>query len=247
MLALTDAGRTYYASAKRLLAEVDEVEHGLTAEAAQPAGRLRVTSPTLFGRVHLMPLLAEFLVRYPRVILDVSLMDRPVSLVEEGIDLSIIVGELDDSSLISRRLGAIRWVLSAAPDYLERRGFPATLADLATHDCLIYSQQSNADEWRMMDKGAVVRIRVPVRMRSNTLDGVVTAAVQGAGVVLAPAWAVAEHAANGRLKLLLRQHEMPARPINAILTHNRLLAGKVRTLLDFLAARFDRMDFDNCC
>ncbi|WP_424139156.1 LysR family transcriptional regulator [Roseomonas chloroacetimidivorans] len=244
MLAPTDAGQMYYAAAKRLLAEVDEVERSLTAGAAAPVGRLRVTGPTLFGRVHLLPLMARFLVAHPQVTLDISLLDRPVNLFEEGIDLAIVVGDLEDSSLISRRLGAIRWVLSASPDYLQRRGHPTGLTDLASHDCLMYSQQSNADEWRLMDGSNPVRVKVPVRMRSNTLDGVVTAAVQGGGIVLAPAWAVADHVSDGKLQVILRQNETPSRPINAVLTHNRLLASKVRTLLDFLVQEFSQQDFD---
>lgn len=244
MLALTDVGQRYYATAKRLLAELDEMESSLTAHASTAVGRLHVTGPTLFGRVHLLPLLSRFLVQHPRVSLDVSLMDRPVNIVEEGIDLAVVVGELVNSSLIARKLGDIRWVVSASPAYLARRGCPAGLDDLARHDCLVYSQQSGADEWRLAQGRKPLRMRVPVRVRSNTLDGVVSAAVEGAGLVHAPAWAIAEHVAAGRLRIVLRSYEPPPRPIHAVFTHNRLLATKVRSLLDFMVAHFQATDFD---
>lgn len=234
-LLLTEAGQRYYAQAKRLLAEMDALETSMQTDAAEPAGRLHVTAPTLYGRVHLQPLLAKFLVLHPRVTLDLHLLDRPVHLLEEGIDLAVLVGEQPSSSLVARRLGAIRWVLSASPHYLARRGTPQCLADLAQHDGLVYSHLANEEAWTLMDgdKPAVVRVRT--RMRSNTVDGVVTAAVEGAGIVYAPAWAIAEHVAAGRLQPLLPECETPPRPVSALMTHHRLMAGKVRSLVDYLA------------
>lgn len=235
MLALTDAGRSYYAAAKRLIAEIDDMEAALSTDAAEPVGRLLVTGPTLLGRVYLLPLLAQFLVRHSQVTLDVSLMDRPVNLLEEGIDIAIVVGEQPDSSLVARRLGAIRWVLAASPRYLRKRGKPKQVLDLEQHDGLIYSHNSNAQSWTLLQQRQPVTIRPRLRMRSNTLDGVVAAAVQDGGIVHAPAWAVAAHVAAGNLKILLPESETPPRPIYAMMTHQRLLAGKVRVLLDYLA------------
>ncbi|WP_063570246.1 LysR family transcriptional regulator [Achromobacter ruhlandii] len=235
VLRLTEAGQRYYAEAKRLLAEMDELESSMRVDAAEPSGRLRVTAPTLYGRVHLQPLLAKFLVRHPKVTLDLHLLDRPVNLLEEGIDLAVLVGEQPSSSLVARRLGSIRWVLSAAPDYLARRGTPRGLRDLAQHDGLVYSHLATDDAWTLMHEGRPTVVRVPTRMRSNTVDGVVTAAEAGAGIVHAPAWAIADHVAAGRLLVLLPESETPPRPVFALMTHQRLMAGKVRSLLDFLA------------
>lgn len=235
VLRLTEAGQRYYAEAKRLLAEMDELESSMRVDAAEPSGRLRVTAPTLYGRVHLQPLLAKFLVRHPKVTLDLHLLDRPVNLLEEGIDLAVLVGEQPSSSLVARRLGSIRWVLSAAPDYLARRGTPRGLRDLAQHDGLVYSHLATDDAWTLMHEGRPTVVRVPTRMRSNTVDGVVTAAAAGAGIVHAPAWAIADHVAAGRLLVLLPESETPPRPVFALMTHQRLMAGKVRSLLDFLA------------
>ncbi len=235
VLRLTEAGQRYYAEAKRLLAEMDELESSMRVDAAEPSGRLRVTAPTLYGRVHLQPLLAKFLVLHPKVTLDLHLLDRPVNLLEEGIDLAVLVGEQPSSSLVARRLGSIRWVLSAAPDYLARRGTPRGLRDLAQHDGLVYSHLATDDAWTLMHEGRPTVVRVPTRMRSNTVDGVVTAAGAGAGIVHAPAWAIADHVAAGRLLVLLPESETPPRPVFALMTHQRLMAGKVRSLLDFLA------------
>lgn len=235
VLRLTEAGQRYYAEAKRLLAEMDELESSMRVDAAEPSGRLRVTAPTLYGRVHLQPLLAKFLVLHPKVTLDLHLLDRPVNLLEEGIDLAVLVGEQPSSSLVARRLGSIRWVLSAAPDYLARRGTPRGLRDLAQHDGLVYSHLATDDAWTLMHEGRPTVVRVPTRMRSNTVDGVVTAAEAGAGIVHAPAWAIADHVAAGRLLVLLPESETPPRPVFALMTHQRLMAGKVRSLLDFLA------------
>lgn len=235
VLRLTEAGQRYYAEAKRLLAEMDELESSMRVDAAEPSGRLRVTAPTLYGRVHLQPLLAKFLVLHPKVTLDLHLLDRPVNLLEEGIDLAVLVGEQPSSSLVARRLGSIRWVLSAAPDYLARRGTPRGLRDLAQHDGLVYSHLATDDAWTLMHEGRPTVVRVPTRMRSNTVDGVVTAAAAGAGIVHAPAWAIADHVAAGRLLVLLPESETPPRPVFELMTHQRLMAGKVRSLLDFLA------------
>lgn len=234
-LRLTDAGRTYYASAKRLLAEIDDMEATLSQQAAEPAGRLHVTAPTLFGRVHLLPVLARFLAKYPRVEMDVSLLDRPVNLLDEGVDIALVVGDQPDSSLVSRHLGSIRWVLAASPDYLARRGEPASIDALTEHDGLVFSHHGSASIWSLNNQGHGVKVHPQVRMRANTLDGVVAAAVEGVGIVHAPAWAIADHAEAGRLKVLLPQAERAPRPVYALMTHQRLLANRVRILVDYLA------------
>jgi DNA-binding transcriptional LysR family regulator len=165
-------------------------------------------------------------------------------MLEEGIDLAVRIGDLEDSSLVTRKVGSLRWVVSGAPAYLAQRGIPRTLADLSRHDCLLYTARPMGTEWQLRQNGKATPIRVPVRMRSNTLDGVVAAAVEGAGLVHAPAWSVASHVAAGRLQVVLREFELPPLAINAPVTHGRLLSGKVRLLLDFLASNLAGIDFD---
>ena len=244
-LALTEAGQRYYDKSRHVLAEIDEMEAGLHTDAATPVGRLHVSGPTLFGRFFMLPLLAKFAVMHPRVVMDVILLDRQHNLIEEGIDVAVRIGPMVDSSLIIRKLGTLRWIICAAPVYLEQRGAPRALADLSGHDCLVYSEDSVTSEWQLLDGGKSTQVQVPVRMRSNTLDGVVAAAVEGAGLVYAPAWSVMNFINAGRLKVILSEHELPPRPINAVFTHNRLLSGKVRALVDYLAEQCVDTDFDS--
>jgi DNA-binding transcriptional LysR family regulator len=242
-LALTEAGRVYYDHAKQMLADLEAVEASLLADASVPTGTVSVWAPTLFGRVFVLPLLARFLADNPRVQLDVTLLDRDFNLVEEGIDLAIRIGPLRDSSLIVRRLGSLLWVVSAAPAYLEHRGVPTTPEHLRHHDCLVFTQPGY--EWRFRKGGRSVSLEVPVRMRANALDAVVEAAVAGAGLVYAPAWQVHDHVAAGRLEVVLRDYEVPPLPVNALLSHTRLLSNKVRTLLEFLASQLGSRDFSS--
>jgi DNA-binding transcriptional LysR family regulator len=187
----------------------------------------------------MLPLLARFLVDHPRITLEVKLLDRRVNIVEEGIDLAIRIAALEDSSLIVRKLGSLLWVVSGAPGYLDLRGEPRTLDDLSNHDCLVFSQQSAGSEWRLQRDGKPIDVRVPVRMRANTF---VAAALEGAGLVYAPAWQVFEYITAGRLRVVLRQHELPPIPINAIVSHTKLLSAKVRLLLDFFVKELARND-----
>jgi DNA-binding transcriptional LysR family regulator len=135
-------------------------------------------------------------------------------------------------------------VVSGSPAYLNRRGTPKRISDLSEHDCLVYSQQNTGSAWRLLDRGKQASIRVPVRMRSNTLDGVIAAAIAGTGLVYAPAWQIAERVAAGKLQVVLRNHELSPLSINAVLTHNKLLSGKVRALLEFLVENLASKDFD---
>ena len=243
-LALTDAGRLYYERARRILVEIEELETALLADSNEPTGRLHVSGPTLFGRVFMLPLLARFLAANPKVTMDVTLRDGHLNMVEEGIDLAVRIGQLDDSTLIVRKLGSLLWVIAGAPEYLKLRGQPKTPDDLAQHDCLVYTQRPAGGEWRFVKDGRVLDHRVPFKMRSNALDGVVAAAVNGVGLVRAPAWQVSEYVAAGQLKVILRDYEAPPLPIQAVLTHNKLLSSKVRVLLDFLIEQWANKSFD---
>ncbi len=244
-LALTEAGRRYYDVSRRVLTEIGEMESELHTDAETPVGRLHIAGPTLFGRYFMMPLLARFAVMHPRIVMDVMLLDRKIDLIDEGVDVAVRIGAMVDSSLIIRKLGALRWIICAAPVYLKQRGTPRALASLSDHDCLAFSEDSTAQEWRLLDGGKPTQVRINVRMRSNTLDGVVAAAVEGAGLVYAPAWSVMSFVKAGRLKVILAEYELPPRPINAVFTHNRLLSGKVRAVVDYLALNFAGTDFDS--
>ena len=237
-LALTEEGRLYHAQARRILAEVEEAELALTAQQAEPTGRLHVGAPTLIGRLRLAPLLPEILTRHPRLAVDLTLTDRSVDLVEDGIDVAIRIGRQPDSSLIARRLGSIRMQVCAAPGYLARRGTPQTPADLAGHDCLVFAEAPGAAAWPFQMAAGRVMVPIPARIRANSLDAVVAAALGGAGLVRAPSWQIADSIAAGRLLPVLTEFERPAAPVQALFLPNRLLSPKIRLFVDLLAERW---------
>ncbi|MBK0062294.1 MULTISPECIES: LysR family transcriptional regulator [unclassified Acinetobacter] len=242
-IVLTEDGNAYYASVKEILNELNQLENQLKDKNREPSGDLHISAPTLWGRNHLVPMLSDFMMQYPKINLTVTLLDRPVSLLDEGIDIAIRVGTLEDSSLLCRTLGHIRWVLCASPRYLEKNGTPLQPDHLMQHTCLIYSQNKHGNEWEFQGKNSKRKIKVPVRMRSNSLDAVVTASLKGAGIVMTPKWFVDKQIQQKELVILMPEYELPARPIYALFTHNHLMTNKVRVLLDYLIFRLEQIYF----
>src|ERR1700752_2354900 len=221
-LSLTESGRLYYERAKQILEEVAEMERGLTMQTGVASGRLHVSAPSLLGRLRLAPMLPRFLVEQARVSVDLMLVDRPVRLAEEGIDVALRVGPLEDSGLIARKLDDIQLVVCAAPDALLEQ------------DCLAFGDVPGVSEWSFQD-GAVRRaVRIPTRLCANDLDTLVSAAVAGAGLVQVPSWQVAHCLADGRLRIVLEACQRPPTPLSIVTLRNRLLLPKVRALVDFL-------------
>jgi DNA-binding transcriptional LysR family regulator len=236
-LTLTEGGRTYYEQAKRILAAIEEAEITLSAQHATPSGRLIVSATVLLGRLHLAPLLPEFLARYPKLTVDLLLLDRVVSLVEEGIDVAIRPGPLEDSTLIARKLGAFRRVVCAAPSYLERRDEPTQPQDLENHDCIIFTLLDSAQEWRFRTEAGDIKVPVNGRLRANNHDATVMAALGGAGLALAPSWMVHDQILAGRLIPVLQGFEPPPTEVYALFAHLHLMSSKVRAFTDFLVER----------
>ena len=239
-LSLTESGQLYYERAKQILEEVAEVERGLTMQAGVASGRLQVSAPSLLGRLRLAPLLPGFLAAQTRVAVDLMLVDRPVRLAEEGIDVALRIGPLQDSGLIVRKLEDIQLVVCAAPEYLRRRGEPARPDDLVEQDCLAFGEVPGVAEWSFQD-GAVRRaLRIPTRLCANDFDTLVSAALAGAGLVRVPSWQVAHHLADGRLKVVLEAFQRPPTPLRILTLRNRLLLPKVRAFVDFLQQHWMR-------
>src|SRR5246127_5167136 len=215
-LSLTEGGRLYYERAKQILEEVAETERGLTMQTGIASGRLHVSAPSLLGRLHLAPMLPGFLAEQTRVSVDLMLVDRPVRLAEEGIDVALRVGPLEDSGLIVRKLDDIPLVFCAAPDYLRRHGEPPTPDDLAEQDCLAFGDVPGVAEWSFQ-MGAVRRsLRIPTRLCANDFDTLVSAALAGAGLVRVPSWQVAHCLADGRLRVVLEAYQRPPPPLGIL-------------------------------
>jgi DNA-binding transcriptional LysR family regulator len=238
-MALTEPGRLLYDRAKTILAEIRDVELALSSHDAQPSGRLRVSAPSLMGRLLVAPLLPDFLRLHPAVSVDLLLVDRPVNLLEEDIHAALRIGRLPDSQLIARKLAELTMVICAAPSYLQRRGTPATPPDLANHDCLVFSETPGAGEWHFRGPdGADSAVRIDARLWINSLDALVAAAKDGAGIVRVPSWQVTHDIAAGRLIRMLAEFELPASAVHLVMPPARLGTPRTRAFVDFLAARW---------
>jgi molybdate transport repressor ModE-like protein len=237
-LSLTEAGRLYQERAKEILDEVAEAERGLTAQTGVASGRLQVSCPSLLGRMRLSPMLPIFLAEQTQVSVDLMLVDRPIRIAEEGIDVALQVGPLEDSGLIARKLDDIHLVVCAAPDYLHRRGEPATPDDLIEQDCLGFGDVPGLAEWSFQDGAERKAIRISTRLWANDLDALVRAALAGAGLVRVPSWQVAHLVAEGRLRIVLEAYQRPPTPLSVLALRNRLRLPKVRAFVDFLHGRW---------
>jgi DNA-binding transcriptional LysR family regulator len=233
-LSLTESGRLYYERAKQILDEVAEMERGLTMQTGVASGRLHVSAPSLLGRLRLAPMLPGFLAEQTRVSVDLMLVDRPVRLAEEGIDVALRIGPLEDSGLIVRKLDDIQLIVCAAPEYLRGRGEPATPEDLLEHDCLAFGDVPGVAEWSFQDGAVRKSLRIPTRLCANDFETLVSASLAGAGLVRVPSWQVAHCLADGRLRIVLQAYQRPPTPLSILALRNRLLLPKVRAFVDFL-------------
>jgi DNA-binding transcriptional LysR family regulator len=234
-MTLTDAGTRYLERARRILAEVQEAESSAQAERHVPSGRLLVTAPATFGRIHVGPLMAAYLKRHTEVSGELMLSDRIVNLVEEGIDLAVRIGDLDDSSLIARRAGATRRVLVGSPAYLARRGVPRSPAELRGHDTITFGGGDSV-AWRFIVDGEERRVMVASRYTTNSADSAVWHAAEGGGLAMVLAYQAADALKENRLRIVLEEFERPALPIQFVYPASRLLSAKVRTFVDLALA-----------
>jgi DNA-binding transcriptional LysR family regulator len=240
---LTDAGARYLDRARRILAEIDEAEDSAHAEQARPTGRLTVSAPTLFGRMHVSPLMGEFLAAHTQVTGELLLADRVVNLVDEGIDLALRIGRLEDSSLIVRKSGETRRVLVASPAYLERHGVPSVPGDLSAHQVIQVLPLAPTLEWtfRAAPHGAddEVHVSVAAHYVTNSVDAALWHAEHGGGLTLALSYQVIQLVQAGRLRLVLTEYEPPPLPIQWVYPTSRLLSAKVRAFIDLATRQSD--------
>ena len=240
---LTDGGRAYYETSKRILREVEEAEVEVSRRRRVVSGDLSICAPELFGRLYLAPVLPSFLEAAPQVRIELTLTERFFGPTERDFDVMIRIGQLEDSTLIARKLGEFRRIACAAPEYLKMHGTPASPGDLAKHQCLIIAMLPDATEWRFEHKRREVSVRVGGRFRSNNSEAVRCAAVGGAGIMLAPTWLVHDDIQSGRLRVILEEYELPRMLIHALFPRSRYLTTKVRAFVDFVAERWAGEDF----
>jgi DNA-binding transcriptional LysR family regulator len=233
-VALTDAGARYLERARRILADVEEAELAAEGERIRPSGKLAVSAPVGFGRLHVGPMMSAYLKRYGDVSAELRLEDRMVSLVEDGIDLAVRIGHLADSSLVARQVGEMRRIMVASPAYLKRHGEPKTPAGIAAHQTIQFGASSASGEWRFIEDGREFRVDIVPRLSTNSADAAVQYAEAGGGLTRVLAYQAADAVRRGRLKIVLQAFEPPPLPIHIVYPTSRLLSAKVRAFIDLV-------------
>jgi len=233
-VALTDAGVRYLERARRILADVEEAEASVQDERTRPSGRLVVSAPVGFGRLHVSPVLSEYLKRYAEVSGELRLADRIINLVEDGVDLAVRIGHLADSSLVARHVGKMRRIVVAAPGYLKSHGEPKTPEAIASHQTIQFGGDIISPDWRFVRDGKEIRFTPVPRLTTNSADAAIQYAVRGGGLTRVLAYQAADAIKAGRLKILLAKFERPPLPIHIVYPTSRLLSAKVRTFIDLV-------------
>ncbi|MFM9849888.1 MAG: LysR family transcriptional regulator [Hyphomicrobiaceae bacterium] len=234
---LTDAGRSYVAACRRILDEVSDAERVAAGEYSAPKGDLLITAPIVFGRLHVLPIIADFLKAYPDISVRLMLADRVVNLVEEQIDIALRIGDLPDSSLVATKVGSIRRIVCASPGYLAARGTPKRPTDLLAHDCITFEGLMSPLEWTFRINKANTPVAIRSRLVVNTAEAVIDAAIAGLGITRVLSYQVEAARRAGQLALMLEAFEPPPSPVNLIHAGQGLLPLKTRAFLDFAAQR----------
>jgi DNA-binding transcriptional LysR family regulator len=235
-IALTDEGRAYYDRARRILADVADAEAAASTKQAVPQGRLAIGAPVMFGRLHAAPLVAEFVDRHPEIKVELLLMDRVVNLVEEGLDATLRIGALADSSLVALEVGRTRRVVCASPACLKRHGVPRVPADLARRPCIRVTGLASG-EWEFKVGGKPVRVRVDGPITTNQVDAGIDACVQGLGYGMFLCYQVIAHQRAGRLRYVLEAYEPEPNPVSLVYPQARLVSARLRAFIDWIVPR----------
>lgn len=241
-IALTETGHGYYERVVAILASVEEADNFIARRNAAPQGTLKVTAPTSFARMHIAPYLADFMDANPELTLNLTLSDGFVDVVGEGYDLAIRIGELEDSSLVARRLAPNHRVICATPDYLEKHGEPQSLAELSRFNCLAAASQ---EVWRLEGPEGAAPVRVTGgSIQTNSSEVVREAVLAGLGIGLRSTWDVGWALKSGKLKIILPQYRASSRvAVHAVYPSRRFLPIKVRVFIDFLSELYSPVPY----
>jgi len=239
-VSVTEAGQRFLAGARRVLADLDEIERAAAGEGTAPRGELRVTAPILFGRLHVLPVVNEFLVRFPDVSAALTLLDRPIDLVEEGLDVAVRIGMLAESSTRATRVGAVHRIVVAGPDYLAQDGTPQTPADVGAHAVIAFSGIAGVERWVFHAEGGETNVAIKPRLTVNTAEAALDAARAGFGLTRVLSYQAADDLARGTLRRVLKPYEGDELPIHLIYPEGRHPPPKLRAFLDFATPRLRR-------
>lgn len=231
---LTEAGAGFLADCKRILGEIEDAEASAAGTHAEPRGLLGITAPVLFGRMHVAPIVLDFLTNYPSVSVRLLFRDRLVDLIDEGLDVAVRIAHLPDSSLRAVQVGSVRRVVCASPEYLDARGRPRSPGDILQHDTIAFSPSGTADEWSF---GSGLTVRPAARLLVSGSDVSIAAALSGRGLTRVLSYQVAREVAAGTLEIVLAEFEPPPLPISVVYAEGRRAAAKVRAFVDFTVER----------
>ncbi|MFP6741618.1 MAG: LysR family transcriptional regulator [Alphaproteobacteria bacterium] len=235
---VTDSGGHYYEDARRILDAVEAAEHQVSGEYQQPKGHLTITAPTLFGRRILLPIANDFMRLHRDITIRFHLTNSVVDLLAEHLNLGIRIGPLADSSMIGTQAGIIREIVCASPRYLSQYGRPLSPSDLARYQCITYARSDAPKEWIFKSAtDGIERVPIKARLALDSVEGVVLAAVQDAGVAMMYSYQAAHHIAAGRLEIILKDREIDPLPLSFIYPQDRLVPQKVRAFIDFAMPR----------
>lgn len=232
-LSPTEAGLAYYDHARRAIEAAEAAEQAARASGAGLSGRLRVSAAVTFARLHLVPLLDRFMARHPALSIDLILDDRPIDLIEEGVDLALRMGGLPEATAIGRRIGSSPRAALASPAYLARAGTPTQPSDLAGHAAILYTQ-ARGDDWTFARGDLVQSVTLRGRLRVSSAEGVRAAVLAGMGIAIAAHWMFAPELASGAVVPLFDGWRLPANELWAVYPGGRLASAKARALTDFI-------------
>ena len=234
---MTEAGQKYYEDAKRIIALADEADDAVLGINAEPRGQLTVTASVLFGRLYVMPGIVEYLRRYPAVEVNALFVDRVVNMLEEGVDVAVRIAELPDSSYRALRVGSVRRVLCASPDYLDRHGIPQTPDDLLKHRIILARGLNPNNEMRFLQGGQTQTVKLQPILSVSDNDSAAGAAIAGVGITRLLSYQIAEPLQTGKLKIVLGAFESPPVPVHILHREGRHSSAKIRSFVDLMAER----------
>ena len=246
-LALTDTGRNFYQRAVQILADLDDAEQSVTEETLELRGSLKLAAPLSFGLTHMSGAIAEFLKEHPAIELNLDLNDRNINLVEEGFDMAVRIGNLEDSTLVSRRLGTAQNITCASQSYLDRHGEPTHPDELHQHVGLQYSNIPYKQQWRYVNQdGKTIYAQPQIRIRSNNGESLASAAIAGLGITTGPTFIMGKYIKEGSLVSILNEYQRPSVGIHAVYPPGRLVPRRIQVFSDFLAGLYgDRPYWDD--
>jgi len=240
-LSLTEAGADFVKSAKMILDLVGDAEAKASGEYSMPKGELVITAPLVFGRLHMLPIVTDFLAQFPAIDIRLVLADRNINLAEDHVDMAVRIGALADSSMVATRVGAVRRVVCGSPGYFARHRAPKTPADLAHHDCIAFTGLGAQTSWSFPEGRGTHSVSPKARLTVNTAEAAIDAALASVGITRVLSYQIARAVKEGKLRIVLRDFELEPLPVHLIHAAQGLMPLKMRRFLDFAVPRLRRI------